>query len=178
MGLDISFSPHKTLFLHHIAPFDKHFLGSFANFNYFLHQLSSDSTLASICLYLPYPPHSQLPATDFRREVLSWGKSKVSVAPHVLHSCTWSPQEGRHELLTLLRHLLFFRSDRTYASTPFLVDKLDQILYELCCFRMSFATSHAMAHLAALQKEREEGDGDYTCQGKVLKAHSFILRMR
>ena len=40
MGLDISFSPHKTLFLHHIAPFDKHFLGSFANFNYFLHQLS------------------------------------------------------------------------------------------------------------------------------------------
>ena len=45
---------------------------------------------------------------------------------------------------------------------------------------MSFAASHAMAHLAALQKEREEGDGDYTltCQGKVIKAHAFILAMR
>ena len=52
----------------------------------------------------------------------------------------------------------------------------------LPCFRMSFATSNAMAHLAALQKEREEnkGDADYTltCQGKVIKAHSFILKMR
>ena len=52
----------------------------------------------------------------------------------------------------------------------------------LPCFRMSFATSNAMAHLAALQKEREEnkGDADYTltCQGKVIKAHSFILGMR
>ena len=104
MGLDISFSPHKTLLLHHIAPLDKHFLGSFANFNYFLHQLSY---LASIRLNLPFPPHSKLPATDFRREVLSWGKSWVSVAPHVLHSCTWSPQEGSRGLFTVLRYLLF-----------------------------------------------------------------------
>ena len=46
-------------------------------------------------------------------------------------------------------------------------------------YRMSFATSHIASHLEALHKTKEEtGDFELNCQGKVVKAHSFILSMR
>ena len=46
-------------------------------------------------------------------------------------------------------------------------------------YRMSFATSHIASHLEALHKTKEEtGDFDLCCQGKVVKAHSYILSMR
>lgn len=46
-------------------------------------------------------------------------------------------------------------------------------------YRMSFAISHIASHLDTLHKTKEEtGDFDLSCQGKVVKAHSFILSMR
>merc|ERR1712013_787354 len=45
--------------------------------------------------------------------------------------------------------------------------------------RMTFALSRLGSHLEALHKTKQEtGDFDLTCQGKVVKAHSFILSMR
>ena len=44
---------------------------------------------------------------------------------------------------------------------------------------MSFAISHIVKHLGELYKSREEtGDFTLNCEGKAIKAHSFILSMR
>ena len=44
---------------------------------------------------------------------------------------------------------------------------------------MSFAISHIVKHLGKLYKSREEtGDFTLTCEGKAIKAHSWILSMR
>ena len=98
-----------------------------------------------------------------------------TVAPDPLEKAVVGP-------FTLLRYLLFLVLLELELELELeLCDKFYLfIIFELCRFRMSFARSHLMAQSAALQKEREEGDGDYTltCQGKVLKAHSFILGMR
>ena len=41
---------------------------------------------------------------------------------------------------------------------------------------MSFANTHIATHLSELHKSKEEtGDFTLTCQGKDIKAHSFIL---
>ena len=46
-------------------------------------------------------------------------------------------------------------------------------------YRMSFAVSHITSHLGALHKSKEEtGDFELRCQGRVVKAHSYILSMR
>lgn len=43
---------------------------------------------------------------------------------------------------------------------------------------MSFATSHLTSRMSELHKSKNEtGDFTLTCQGKVIKAHSFILGM-
>ena len=45
--------------------------------------------------------------------------------------------------------------------------------------RMNFATSNLASFLADQHKRKEEtGDFELCCQGKVVKAHSFILSMR
>ena len=45
--------------------------------------------------------------------------------------------------------------------------------------RMTFALSRLGSHLGELHKTRDEtGDFELRCQGKVIKAHSFILSMR
>jgi len=44
---------------------------------------------------------------------------------------------------------------------------------------MSFAVSHVASHLGEQHMRREEtGDYELRCQGRVIKAHSFILSMR
>ena len=44
---------------------------------------------------------------------------------------------------------------------------------------MSFATSLIVSHLDELHKSKEDtGDFTLTCEGKVIKAHSWILSMR
>ena len=44
---------------------------------------------------------------------------------------------------------------------------------------MSFAVSHIASHLGALHQSREETwDFELRCQGRVVKAHSYILSMR
>ena len=63
------------------------------------------------------------------------------------------------------------------------IDSMLRFLYQAFdifeVFRMNFATSHIASHLEALHKTKEEtGDFDLCCQGKVVKAHSFILSMR
>ena len=45
----------------------------------------------------------------------------------------------------------------------------------LCCFRMSFAASHEMAHLAHLLKNKDDADFTLAGQGTVIKVHSFIF---
>ena len=41
---------------------------------------------------------------------------------------------------------------------------------------MSFANTHITSHLGELHSSKEEtGDFTLTCQGKDIKAHSFIL---
>ena len=43
---------------------------------------------------------------------------------------------------------------------------------------MSFATSHLASCAGELHKSKDDtGDFSLTCQGKVIKAHSFILSM-
>ena len=43
---------------------------------------------------------------------------------------------------------------------------------------MSFATTHIASHLGKLYKSKEDtGDFTLTCQGEVIKAHSWILGM-
>ena len=43
---------------------------------------------------------------------------------------------------------------------------------------MSFATSHLASCAVELHKSKDDtGDFSLTCQGKVIKAHSFILSM-
>merc|ERR1712013_581041 len=45
--------------------------------------------------------------------------------------------------------------------------------------KMSFAVSHIASYLGEQHKRREEtGDYELRCQGRVIKAHSFILSMR
>ena len=45
-------------------------------------------------------------------------------------------------------------------------------------YRMTFATSHLASSAGELHKSRDNtGDFTLTCQGKVIKAHSFILSM-
>ena len=44
---------------------------------------------------------------------------------------------------------------------------------------MSFAATHVVTNLVELHKSKEEtGDFSLTCQGGVIRAHSFILGMR
>ena len=44
---------------------------------------------------------------------------------------------------------------------------------------MSFAASHLVEHLGEVYKSREDtGDFTLACEGKVIKAHSWILSMR
>ena len=43
---------------------------------------------------------------------------------------------------------------------------------------MSFASNHITSHLGKLHKSKEDtGDFSLTCQGEVIKAHSWILGM-
>ena len=44
--------------------------------------------------------------------------------------------------------------------------------------RMNTATSHLVAQLVQLRLNRDDADVTITCEGKVIKAHSFILGMR
>ena len=44
--------------------------------------------------------------------------------------------------------------------------------------RMDMATSTLMAKMAELQMNRADADVTFNCDGKVIKAHSFILGMR
>ena len=45
-------------------------------------------------------------------------------------------------------------------------------------YRMSFANSHLASCVGELHKNKDAtGDFSLTCQGKVIKAHSFILSM-
>ena len=43
---------------------------------------------------------------------------------------------------------------------------------------MSFDSSHLMAQMADLHENRDNADVTLNCQGKLIKAHSFILATR
>ena len=72
------------------------------------------------------------------------------------------------------------------TSTKFSTKKENDCIIEFCLefmsfrqvgyFAMSFDPSHLLSQLTALK--REDGDIRLTCDGIVIKAHSYILSLR